>query len=102
MYCSLGRSKETTNLLGLFGVTNRMDLLMPGVPQCWLAHAEPDLLVANARTILETLSIAATKPRTYFLAIDETCWHRSYMPIVGFAPGWAVLCGGRAMEQGRE
>ncbi|CAE7273725.1 hypothetical protein AK812_SmicGene16180 [Symbiodinium microadriaticum] len=67
---SSNRSKETTNLLGLFGVTNRMDLLMPGVPQCWLAHAEPDLLVANARTILETLSIAATKPRTYFLAID--------------------------------
>ena len=99
VYCTLGRSKETSNLLGLFGITDRkskIDLLMPGVPQCWLAHAEPELLAANCRTILENLSITSAKPRAYFLAVDETCWHRCYLPIVGLRqPGQCSVVGGQ-------
>ncbi|CAE7200635.1 unnamed protein product [Symbiodinium sp. CCMP2592] len=98
VYGTLGRSSGTKSLLGVFGVTDqksKVNLLMPGVPQCFLAHASPERLTENARSILEQLAITATKPRAFFLAVDETCWHRTYMPVVGLQePGKCCIVGG--------
>ena len=56
VYYTLGRSRETKLLLGMFGVTDKaskIDLTMSGTPQFWLAHTDPARLASNARDLLE-------------------------------------------------
>ncbi|CAE7783785.1 KIN14F [Symbiodinium sp. CCMP2592] len=95
---TLGLDGKCKTLLRSFGVSlgkkASVDYTSDTLPQFFIAHESMERLTRNAETAIQLLQ--AESSRSFFLAIDETCWKPSYSAVAGLRdPMQAVIIGGQ-------
>ena len=84
----LGNGAAAKSILQQFGVaatkSATVDFRLPLVPWPFLAHLDPDALRHNAEVGLQHLSVE--KSRSFFISIDETCFHATWSLVTGLVP----------------